>query len=260
MRKVITIFGFIVVSAALCACDNNLIVNDEPTESYTDSYVIEYHSLSGIEAYPYNTDDSAGKGIRIVSVTNGVKYGALSTDDTEKAMYEQKCLQHGDKGYDSTFLHYDTHYPHTFQDRDFVSIDIISDADFDTAHPTGASLNDLFYFGSSSPIAHIKSGYTLLFNWDSASFPSYYKNYPEWVSANPLYKEDRSMFPIYGSVSEMNAENLVLLGAGDIYFNNGTLAILIPAKQPEINKTHNLTITMTDTRGETFEASVTYIF
>ncbi len=124
MKISIGILATILFSLAACSPPVNRM-----KEGYTESYVIEYYSSSGIEL-SWRSESY----IAVSIVPDGQTYGALSTDEAEIALYKAKCEAHNDFGYDRAF-YYGPDTPNRFQDKDFSNIDIISDADWDDAHP-----------------------------------------------------------------------------------------------------------------------------
>ena len=88
-------------------------------------------------------------------------YGVLSDGEELKRAYEAKCTEHGDRGYPFVFTYGPgpNMVPNSFPDKDFRSIEVVSDTDFDEAHPAGTRLDDVMMFCSASPWRFIRSRY-----------------------------------------------------------------------------------------------------
>lgn len=217
------------------------------TKGYTESYVIEYYSYSDIEAFWRK-----GSYIDLLVAAKTHTYGVLSADEKEKTKYADRCAELGDIGYNRNFYYLFTDYlEHSFQDRDFESIAITSDADYDAAHPAGTPLNDLFYFASSSPISYIKRHYQDPYVWDIHSLPEYVINYLDNVS----FALEMGQEPVYGVLSDLDKDDFILLG-GTEYHRQLTFAALTPVKLPDIEASHNIEITITDTKGGILKANL----
>lgn len=227
-----------------------------PTEkgykAYTKSFVIEYYSLSGIDASWRNGY------IELRVIPNGETYGALSTDNDGKIKYETLCNVHNDNTYNREFNYTADYLPNRFQDRDFISIEITSDQDYNETHPAGTSLNDIFYFASSSPAKYIARGYKTPYDWsNSQSLPEYFSHYLDNVSFSNSTISGYE--PVYGFAADLERTDLILLG-GTERKQEPVLATLTPANEPVHNKTHNIKITLADTNENKLVANVKITF
>ena len=255
MKKIFLIVGLLGLSS--CGPPVNGVFR-----VYTESYVTEYYSISGIEAVFWGEEWANGNyftgGVRIELrvIPDGNVYGVLSDDD-DKARYEALCVLHGDNTYNRMVSYPEwASIPHRFQDRDYVCIDITSDQDWDEVHPAGISLNDVFYFASSSPAKYIYRGYEDPYEWlnPSTPLPEYYLNYLNHAEVEYMGNE-----PVYGITANMTANDLIILGGTDDRWQP-TLAALTPVAEPTLSKEHNIRIALTDTAGNELVAQVAATF
>ena len=232
---------------------------------YIKSFVVQYYSLSGIEAIFWGNEASEGKEVYIELrvIPDEYVYGVFSDDHDSKARYEALCVLHGDVSYNRTIIVGGSNpkpMPNVFQDRDYISIVISSDQDWDEAHPAGTSLNDVFYFASSSPIKYIARGYIDPYDWDLPSLPEYYANYLHHANIDTVI--DGSVTdgnePVYGITADLTARDLTLLGGTTGWYL--TLAVLTPVAEPTLSKEHNIRIALTDTAGNELVAQVAATF
>lgn len=108
---------------------------------------------------------------------------------------------------------------------EFMSIDVVSDRDWDAEHPAGTSLANIITFLSSSPYRFIQSSYTDAYDWVNA--PEEYINLR--LGNGP------GSWPIEKPLNELTREDLILTAPQFIlHFDS------LPASEQE----HNLTITL----------------
>ncbi len=119
-----------------------------------------------------------------------------------------------------------------------VSISVVSDQDFDDAHPAGALLDDVIYFHAISPYSYVKSHYA---TWND--------------SVTSLI--DGGYKTIEGYLSELKAEDFMLINCS---FSYPQKAIYLDFPVKPIVKTHHLTINMTFSDGKVLTSSCTKVF
>jgi hypothetical protein len=129
-----------------------------------------------------------------------------------------------------------------------VSIEIVSDADFDEEHIAGTSLSNLIMFDSQSSKPYIDSGYVEY----------------DWGEVNTLFWERRGKepyYPIHKNVSELTACDVILLctaSGQDGY--NVAYGYFHFESLPTLSKQHNITVTITDERGRVFSDTIAMNF
>ena len=112
------------------------------------------------------------------------------------------------------------------------SINIKSDLAWDTAHPAGDSLNDLFTIDFESLYPYIKQGWV---------------DYPTFTHiSKPL--------------SQLEEEDLMLLRINSTYEENKTDITLTTSTLPTTTGTHTIFVTLTLDTGEKIEYSTDYTF
>ena len=228
----------------------------------SDSYVLEY-----IE---YRLLDLSVKDDKRIAV--GVfgydSYGVFSTTEHDIKRFEEKCRQHSDFGYGMDYLCTPSAvYIHCVPERDIVSIDVYSDAPFDSSHPAGTSLADCFYFVSISPYRYIQNGYQFTADMLKTEVPDYY-DWPYIMRSLNYYDyydkrdpEFRSYLPVYGLLSDLDEYDFRMIGICDGWQHWGhespvPLADLVPAKMPEGRMVHTLTVRIEDTEGFIFKKQI----
>jgi hypothetical protein len=154
-----------------------------------------------------------------------------------KESYDALCIKHNDMTYNRKFVISDGAGPRgtSCLGVDFLSIDIVSDADFDAEHIAGVSLSDIVKYRTNSYKPYIESGYTLAeshSNWGNISSISGFLS--EIVPTDPLYLLGDNSF-----------KDFIILN-----FNN----------LPTLSKTHTFTVTMTADDGRIFTDSIEMTF
>ncbi len=116
-----------------------------------------------------------------------------------------------------------------------TNILITSDTDLSIDYPAGSSLNDLFYFFSSSPDQYLKNKGLIenrinvdeYYNQNLAFFNENFKNY---IDPNSIFK------PVFGKLSEIDVSKFNILLLDSWIFSpaqiNKLFCIIIPSIQP----------------------------
>lgn len=165
--------------------------------------------------------------------------------DEQYNKYIELCNKHKDYGYthkikvlpfkgEDSGCGYVSGY--TYWDITPVSIDVISNADFDENHPAGARLNDIVLFTTFSPYPFIKNGYT------GKEFVKNKKTLDQYTQDDFKLIFCVAEAPIYSYIDEDNF--------GCLSFTT----------EPTVNKEHTLTITIKDDYGRTFSDTTTVKF
>jgi hypothetical protein len=130
----------------------------------------------------------------------------------------------------------------TYNDCDFTSIEISSDADFDEAHPAGTNLSDLVRFMSYSPYPYIMSGYKAYFHYDSAAQSESFNKYmPLYIDGEYFLSEtDATCYPIDKMVKDLGPEDLILVG----HDAPGLIGMLCFEQLPSSAGEHTITVKM----------------
>lgn len=232
------------LSTCLCGCDLY--------KTYKcPSYVVAYNSIQSIELS------------NIPSVPSGILIGCgnerpivlytFKSSGEEKDRYDWLCQKHND-------LNFNQYYQMpagalvegpTFNDKDFSSIGIVSDQDYDASHPAGTDLSDIVRFMSWSPLKYIRSGYSSFYHYDPQFLSDSFK------TIMPLYfsfqsQTDATCYPIDKMISALEADDLILLGND----SPGLLGILSFETPPAEQKERTITVRMTADTGEVFEDSI----
>ena len=172
---------------------------------------------------------------------------AYKPSEEQYNKYIELCNKHEDYGYtheiqilsakrteNQNGLGYVKGY--TYWDITPVSIDIVSNADYDETHPAGTSLNDITLFTTFSPYPFIKNGYT---------GKKFVKN------KKTLDKYTQDDFKLIFCVAEAPIYS---------YIDEDNYGCLSFTTEPTVNKEHTLTITIKDDYGRTFSDTTTVKF
>ncbi len=195
------------------------------------SYVMGYYDAEKMELKEQSNSEAYDTGILIL-FTPSSSLGRYDSTGELKESYDALCEKHNDMTFKQTITLRRDMGEHGTSNLgvDFTSIDVVSDADFDDEHPAGESLGDIVTFSSISLKPYIESGYKV--------------------------KDNGSEYhSVEGLVSELTAEQLILLGeddyAGNLYFE----------REPTLEKSHTFTVTMTpEGDREPFTASIEWTF
>ena len=120
-------------------------------------------------------------------------------------------------------------YSVTYNCRDFLSIEVVCDKDFDEQHPAGASLCDIVRFMSWSPYKYIASGYSKYYNYNAWTLSEAFKELMPIYFSDEWFQESTSAtcYPIDKMAKDLTPSDLILLGhnypgfLGMLYFENG---------------------------------------
>ena len=222
------------------------------------SFVQVYEHLYAIHLQEWSDHE---RFLLITAKTTGSGWYAFNSEGEMKEVYDDLCTKHNDLNYPHRVGLMNRHLPtdDIFIDTDFVSVSLVTDADYDAAHPAGADLSDIVRFISCSPYPFIKSGYSAYYHFDAGEFPegvediwSCYmgaseKLKPEWD--NPYHLIDKRL-------EDLTAEDLTLLGPGWPYW----IGFLYFEELPSVPGSHSFTVRMTTDTGEVFEDSTTMTF
>ncbi len=190
------------------------------------SYVYQYNDAGSISLSDAETVFHV-EGIRI-SFENLSLIGSYGSVDEEKiAAYDALCEKHGDMTYNRNVnIHSGMPYDPNIG-LDFLSIDIVSDSDYDESHVAGTSLADITLFHGGTLKPFIDSGYA----------PT--GTYTNYSSVESL-------------LTDLTPDQLTLLNPGTMYLKFVSL--------PTLSKTHNFTVTMTADDGRVFSDTIEMTF
>ena len=220
------------------------------------SFVAVYIQLSAIHLQEWPDHE---RFLLITAQTGSGRYDFISEGE-EKAVYDDLCTKHNDLNYRHRVSLMGRRIPveDIFIDTDFVSVSLVTDADYDAAHPAGADLSDIVRFISCSPYPFIKSGYSSYYHYDGGGLPEDFGDVwqllcgPEKLNPeldNPYHLIDKRL-------EDLTAEDLTLLGSGGPYW----IGFLYFEELPSAPGSYPLTVRMTTDSGEVFEDSTTMTF
>lgn len=188
------------------------------------SYVMYYNDMEKITLKRYSE-----VGIDVYA-EYGNSLGNFKSTGELKESYDALCEKHNDMTYNRkiTILMSYGNWTESLG-VDFVSIDMVSDSDFDATHSAGSSLGDIVKFHSDSLKPYIDSGYK---------------------ECNNTYYGFGCYQSFDGFLSELTVNELTLMR------NGGYIGSLKLETKPTLSKTHTFTVTMTADDGRVFTASI----
>jgi len=168
-----------------------------------------------------------------------------------KKRYDELCQKFDDLAFNQEIRYVGGFSCHRYPSNEILSINVVSNTDFNSEYPAGSSLAGLVRFLSVSPIRFIQSGYRETFNWN---------NVCEEIR-KLLLEESRiflcnpeNHFPIKGRLADLTQEDFLLLGTGEdsgwrpdhaYAFTPGYFfGYLTFEQQPEISGVHEITVTI----------------
>lgn len=219
------------------------------------SYITIYNNLRSIQL---NLSPAAPNTILINpgSERPVVEYTMVSSG-AEKEEYERLCRKHNDLSWNQ-YRSLPKGMPGglAYNDKDFVSIDVVCGTRFDDEHPAGASLGDVVRFMSWSPYRYIHSGYTY-YHYNPEDISEYFRSIiPEFLGPDLLSEQkDNCCYPIDKMLADLTAEDMILLGYGPWY-----MGFLHFEKTPSEKGPYNMRVKLVADTGECFEETVEMTF
>jgi hypothetical protein len=203
------------------------------------SYILEYYDYSEFVLEVGDSDD-----IFITDFGKKTWLGGWKSKGREKVIYDSLCTLHNDMSYKTRREYIAVpNWGDSFK-GDILSIDVISNADFDEQHPALSPLNDIIQLQSISPYPYIISGYKATYNWGYDEPTRYGRLFRCGLEDNPCYH------PIDKKLSEITPSDLILVGP----------AFLIFEKHPTLAQAHDLTVTIRLSDGRIFSPTITKVF
>ena len=177
----------------------------------------------------------------------GTVYTALENAET----FTLLCQKHGDTqispvGSFRQITWSDACIYHFF--KDFTTLEVTSDQDFDAAHPAGSSLLDIIHYATDSPYRVLRNNYQTVFSDNALTVEVTDDKYlSEFYGEGPFY---RQLFNTFKQASDLQPGDLSILG--NIYLSFDKL--------PDIIGPRNIKIKMTADDGTVcdFETVLTF--
>lgn len=225
------------------SCDR---VETEKIRSFVINYTLEFNKIR-------LTDATQNDNI-LLFWAESVDAVNWRSKDREKERYDSLCAVYND-------LSYNRHIRYiAFPDEGYYyggridDISVVSDTDFDAAHPAGTHLNDIVRLLSASPLEFLMSNYTKTYDWNT----EYGTDFTEQIGNILLYSERKEChFPIDMLLSEIKAGDLELMGFGG---DEAFIGYLKFEQMPETIKEHLLTVTVKTKAGKEYSAQIVKVF
>ncbi len=239
----------LVLTAALIGCD---AVKDGGDTVF-------YRSVG----YAYNTTDS----IYVSVITGTLYYGygntgmpgtwchirakpGLTLSETRyKYEYDKLCAKHADTSFNYRGYFYQSYmYLEETIAYDFVSIDLVSDSDFDARHPAGTSLADIVEFRTMTPKPFIDSDYR--YEYPNERIKG------DYLIHNVPYKW---FWPVCRLMADLTPDDMTMMGTTRKTTHLEMAAFRFVAR-PAAAGEHDMLLTMTTDEGKAFTARFTAVF
>lgn len=223
------------------------LIGNKMRDVETSSFVCQYARYNKSN---FCVDDNCTDSIlylypKFINGEGAFRYTFLDKGKEQEENYNKLCKKHNDYGYKHkvTVIDESIIMSNIYVDFDPVRIEIISDCDFDEAHPAGSSLSDIFYFRSFTPYPFIKREYT------GEKYTLINKRLDQ------LTAEELILSLHFEKVFDSTYEMRQLLG------DNLRPQIILQHQNFPIDKQeHNLTITLTDSNGNGYTYTSAVIF
>jgi hypothetical protein len=203
------------------------------------SYILNYYDY---KEFVLEISDS---GNIIIVGSGGKEIANWESKGKTKATYDSLCVLHNDMSYNTKRDYIGvTHWGDSFK-GDILSINVVSNVDFDERHPAHSTLNDVIRLLSVSIYPYIVSGYKNTYDWEGDERLQYSESLMHRGS-----NEDFYFHPINKTLSEVTSSDLILANS----------ALLVFEKQPDIASVHELTVTIRLSDGRIFTPTITNVF
>jgi hypothetical protein len=223
MKWIMSVFSVLM----LFSCSQKLVGGGE--DVFTRSYVMEYYKPTGIKLSVRQYSNTKNYLIFYFSPSSYVGGYTDEAGTKERELYDALCEKNGDMTFNRKVFISDVSRPPAYMSTNMVSIDVVSNADFDEQHPAGTSLADIISLYGDTAKPYIDSGYT------------------EYKGLN--------YYPIRKILSEITPDDLILFGDGRF-----TSVYLHFDSQPTLSKEHTFTLTVIDDEGTTMSDSIEKTF
>ena len=222
---------------------------DRVTEERIRSYVVSFFELNTI-ALELTENDNIVMYWR--EITRTTTYQSKGED---AAHYDALCAKYNDLGYNKKTRYIEYIGCREYTSNEIVSIDVVSNVDFDADHPAGASLGDIVHFLSVSPMRFIQSNYKETYDWSQQPPEFGEETFDFCYDEKPV---DVHHHPVYGKLTELKQNDLQLLGQGLYSLGRGPSATppdhspgsgyffgyLTFDKEPDVSDVHEITVTV----------------
>lgn len=219
-------FALIATLFTLCCLSGCDVVQTHKFRSYVtlyfelDNFVLQKTETGNLELLDYS-----------------LKSYTWRSKGAEKRIYHDLCERNGDVSYNKKLSFIGSpDQARAFSRQTITRIEVVSDADWDTAHPSGKLLNDITILLSMSPKKYIESGYKDEYDWTNK--PEVY-NLEELMQHPESITDSETKHPVYGLLSELREGDFKLMGRGD-----SELGSLVFEKKPTLATRHNLTVSL----------------
>jgi hypothetical protein len=183
-------------------------------------------------------------------------------------LYDALCQKYNDLNYYKKTRYTKYIGCREYSSNEIISIDVVSNLDFDVEHPAGSSLCDIVRLLSASPIRFIQSGYKETYDWEQC--PQEFQKEREFVFCYSCGEYvNLHHHPVHGLLTELNKDDLQLLGCGwdggfakfEPPFTYGYFfGYLTFEKEPDVSGVHELTVTVSLANGRKISQTIEKAF
>ncbi|MDR1347076.1 MAG: hypothetical protein LBJ63_01405 [Prevotellaceae bacterium] len=235
MKKIFLILLIIALISISCEKVN---IDNSPAKLYSKNFIYYYHDdvttfyIQDLYAEKMNTE--VVHYIALINLYGGHRISA----DSNHERFNELAEQYNDISYNN-FIFGDPPPPSSLAEP-ILSISVVSDADYDEAHPAETLWDDMVIFCANSPYKFIESGYKDI--------------YPGLVINGVTIHPESQYHGIYKYLTELEEEDLMLLTS-----KYRPMQLQFPKVLP-INKEHNITVTIKFKNGKILTATKKLVF
>ena len=187
------------------------------------------------------------------------RFATFRSQGLDRVRYDELAARYNDLSY-NRIIRFVAHTGRDYVSNGIASIEVVSDADFDTDHPAGTSLAHFVHLLSASPIRFIESGYRETFDWNNRPVI-----FLRETSIFDLFGGNSHRFPVNRLLAELEPDDFRLLGIGQSIYRpswgwSWFFGFLVFDKEPENLGTHNLTVTIYRTCGQVLRQTIAKTF
>jgi len=204
--------------------------------------------------------------------TNGSGYASFECKGEKAKRYDALCKKFNDLDYKKKTRYIKYIGCREYFSEEILSIDVVSNADFDAERPAGSSLSGIVRFLSASPLRFIQSGYKDTYDWEGRQTQEFLSRFP----FSFCYSNEASVAPqhhlVEGLLAELNQDDLQLLGTGSSTISYQTESELFPygsgyffgylsfVQEPDAPGVHELTVTVLLADGRSLSQTIEKTF
>ena len=228
---------------------------DRVTEEKIRSYVVGFFDFKTISL------ELTEKGNIALYWCDNEEVVTFKSKGKDAERYDALCKRYNDLNYYKETRYIEFVLCRDYPSNEIVSIDVLSNADFDSERPAGSSLGDVVRLMSISPIRFIQSNYKETYDWN-AGYPQEFLRETSGLHAYCCSSGGNEHYPVNGTLAILKPNDLQLLGTGWDYPSSSDRicgffwGYLTFDKEPDIHGIHELTVSVHLADGRTLTQTI----